>query len=339
MIAMVTGATGLLGSNLTQLLVSQGHTVKALVRSPAKAQTILGHLPNVKIIPGDMERVAEMAPHLAGCDLLFHTAAYFRESYGLGNHWPRLQRINVQGTIELLEAAERAGVGKVIYVSSSGCLGLRPDGLPSDETTPPDRLTFNTLYFKSKLRAEQAIDQFLARHTLPVVLIQPGTMFGPQDSGPTEPGKLVLDHLHRRQPALLSGGMPVVDARDVAAAMVAAVDRGESGQRYLVGGVSYSMAHLGRTLAAVSGVPAPKLRLPGMMMRIGAWVSTWVGRITRRPPAIPIDGVTFILANIAYDSRKAQAQLGITFRPLEDTLADMVAWFRRQGMAPAARSS
>jgi dihydroflavonol-4-reductase len=327
--AFVTGSTGLLGSNLVRELVDRGYGVKALVRSGDKAKHLLGDLPKVQFIQGDLRHIAAFAHELRGCDVLFHTAAYFRESYGLGDHWPQLKRLNIDATIELLEAAEKAGVRKAIYVSSSGCIGRNADGSPGNESTPPGPVTFSNLYFKSKLMAEEAVANFLQRHTLPVVLICPGAMLGPQDAAPTELGQFVLDYLQGKIPALLAGGMPSVDARDVAIAMVNAVGDGRSGERYLIGGRYASMADLMGTLATVSGVPAPKQKIPGVMMRVLAVFCGWMGRLTGQKPAIPMEGVKIMLAALAYDSTKAQHELGAQFRPLEVTLRDMVAWYRQ----------
>lgn len=327
--AFVTGSTGLLGSNLVRELVNQGYTVKALVRSLDKAKYLLGDLPQVQLIEGDLQNIPGFAAELKGCDVLFHTAAYFRESYGLGDHWPQLKRLNVDATIELLEAAEKAEVRKAIYVSSSGCIGRKADGSPGDETTPPGPVTYSNLYFKSKLMAEAAVASFLQSHALPVVLICPGAMLGPQDAAPTEFGQFVLDYLNRKIPALLAGGMPCVDVRDVAKAMVNAVEHGRSGDRYIVGGPYFTMADLMRTLEAVSGVPAPRVQIPGVIMRLLAVFSTWMGRLTGRKPAVPIEGIKVMLAALAYDSTKAQRELGVQFRPLEVTLKDQVAWYRQ----------
>ncbi|MFQ4137852.1 SDR family oxidoreductase [Nodosilinea sp. PGN35] len=327
--AFVTGSTGLLGSNLVRELVDRGYRVKALVRSTVKAKSLLGNVPQVQLIQGDLQNISAFAADLQGCDVLFHTAAYFRESYGAGNHWPMLQRLNIDATIALLEAAEKAGVQKAIYVSSSGCIGRNPDGSPGNENTPPGAIAHENLYFKSKLMAEAAVANFIQSHTMPVVLICPGAMLGPQDAAPTELGQFVLNFLHRKIPARPAGGMPCVDVRDVAAAMVQAVDQGRSGQRYLVGGEYYSMADLMTHLEEVSGVPAPRLKMPGVIMRILAVISTIAGRLRGQKPEIPVEGVKIMLASLAYDSTKAQRELGAQFRPLKTTLADMVTWYRQ----------
>src|SRR6266496_3290506 len=159
----------------------------------------------------------------SGHDVLFHTAAYFREYYQPGDHWAMLEAINVQGTLALLAEAERRGVKKVIYTSSNGVIGARPSGEPSDESDPPNARATQNLYMKSKVLAEHAVQAFLAHSTLPVVLILPGWMFGPGDAAPTSSGQIVLDFLNRRLPGIVTVGGDAVDARDVAQAMINAV--------------------------------------------------------------------------------------------------------------------
>ncbi|MFL9455444.1 NAD-dependent epimerase/dehydratase family protein [Tolypothrix bouteillei VB521301_2] len=195
--AFVTGSTGLLGNNLVRLLLQQGYSVKALVRSSAKASQVLSGL-NVTLVKGDLLDIDSFANELSGCDVLFHTAAYFREYYQPGNHWQTLKDLNVNGTIKLLTEAEKQGIKKVIYVSSAGPLGMKESGEPGDESTPPAPEAFKNLYFKSKVLAENAIYEFLKQHSLPVVFILPGWMFGPGDAAPTAGGQLKADYLNRK---------------------------------------------------------------------------------------------------------------------------------------------
>src|SRR5260221_7704683 len=164
--AFVTGATGLLGSNLVQALLDQGHEVSGLVRSKEKA---LGVFPDEKIdfVTGDMSDVAAFAPRLAGCDVLFHTAAYFREYYQPGDHKGTLEKINVQGTVDLLIAAEKQGIKKAIHISSAGVIGRKPDGGAGDENTPPDDHAAANLSFASKANTELAIKRFLKEGLCP----------------------------------------------------------------------------------------------------------------------------------------------------------------------------
>jgi dihydroflavonol-4-reductase len=325
----VTGSTGLLGSNLTRLLVREGHAVTALVRDRSKAERLLGDLP-LQLVEGDVQHVPAFEHHLTGCEVLFHTAAYFRESFQPGQHADPLEAINVRGTMALLEAAERQHVGKVIYTSSSGVIGMRPGQDWGDETDPPDAIAVASAYFRSKIRAEAAVASFLERSDLPVVQILPGWMFGPGDAAPTASGQIVLDYLNRRLPAVIAGGGAPVDARDVAAAMLAAVDRGASGERYIVGGDRFvDFAELLHELATVSGIAGPRLRLPLAATLVVAWLSETAARLRGVPTLITVEGVRTLSHRRTTRSAKAQRDLGVTFRPLRETLRDEVAWYRQ----------
>lgn len=233
--AFVTGSTGLLGSNLVHALIEQGHEVKALIRSSDKATKVLGDL-NVEFVNGDMRDVVSFAHHLAGCEALFHTAAYFREYYQPGQHQNLMHEINVAGTITLFEAAVTHHVKNVIYVSSGGVLDTGATEGPADESAPYNYRTPNQ-YFKSKIAAEEAIYTFLETNDIRIIFILPGVMLGPRDSGPTSSGQFIIDFLNKRVPGILPGGLSFVDARDVAQAMIRALGTGQSGERYLVGGV------------------------------------------------------------------------------------------------------
>jgi dihydroflavonol-4-reductase len=304
--------------------------VRGLVRSKEKAQRVF---PSAKIefVNGDMSNVSGFAPSLAGCDVLIHTAAYFREYYQPGEHKTSLEKINVQGTVDLLIAAEKQGVQKAIHISSAGVIGKKPDGTPSDENTLPDDHATSNLYFASKIDAELAIKRFLKERKLPVVMILPSWMWGPGDSAPTAAGKLVIDFLNQKIPGVVDGGCSMVDARDVAQATIHAVERGKSGERYIVGGQYFDLAQVLTTLERVTGVPAPTRKIPyGLSLAVGAASQTWA-RITGTPALITIAGLRIMRARVAVDSSKAVRDLGASFRPFDDTVRDEVAWFREHG--------
>ncbi|WP_218081141.1 SDR family oxidoreductase [Anthocerotibacter panamensis] len=326
----VTGSTGLLGSNLIRLLTQQGHQVVALSRSSLKARRAFEDL-DVQVVTGDIADIQGFAAQLAGCDVLFHTAAYFRESFQPGDHWQMLENINIKGTIQLLEAAAAHQVKKVIYVSSAGVIGMKPSGAPGDESTPPGIQAERNLYFKSKVLAEEAVFSFLRRSSLPVVLVLPGWMFGPGDAAPTSSGQLVLDYLNRNIPGILDGGAGIVDARDTAQAMLSAVERGRSGERYIVGGNFYTLAEILTLLHKVTSVPAPTLPIPRPMALAIAWGSELYSKLTGQPILISRDAVEGLQSKVWADSTKARHELGAQFRPLEETLRDEVAWYRSHG--------
>lgn len=325
--AFVTGSTGLLGNNLVRLLVAQGYEVKALTRSLEKAHKVFPDLP-VTFVRGDMQNIDSFAEELKGCDLLFHCAAYFMEYYQPGNHWPMLEAINIKGTVKLLQVAERQGIKKVIYVSSSGVIGQNSDGTPADETTPPSGISHTNLYKFSKVLAEEAVCEFLKHSRLPVVLILPGWIFGPGDLSPTSSGQLLLDLLRKKMPGIIPGGVNMVDARDVAQIMVNAVEKGKSGDRYLAAGHHLSVKTVAQTFEFVTGVPVPKRRIPYFVLRLSAFFRKNYARLTKKPILISLPGIETVRANITLSSDKAIRELDATFRPFEETVRDEIAWFR-----------
>ena len=328
--AFVTGATGLLGNNIVRRLLEAGHEVKGLVRSLEKARQVFPSQ-DVELVTGDIGDIAGFAEAMKGCDLLFHTAAYFREYYQPGDHKAILEKINVQGTIDLLIAAEKSGLRKAIHISSSGVIGLKADGSPGDENTLPDEYSTSNLYFASKISAELAIGRFLKERTLPVVMILPGWMWGPGDWAPTSSGQLVLDYLQQKLPGVIDGGASTVDARDVAQAAVAAADRGRAGERYIVGGRYLAFSDVIATLERVTGVPAPKRKIPyGLSLAVGFASENWA-RLTGQSALITMEAVKTIHAKKAVTSDKAVKELSAAFRPFDTTVRDEVEWFRVNG--------
>jgi dihydroflavonol-4-reductase len=328
--AFVTGSTGLLGSNLVNTLVAAGHEVRALARSRAKAETLFQH-PAVEVVVGDMEDIPAFAPHLAGSDVLFHTAAYVHETFGPGNHWPRLEKINVRGTLDLLAQAERYGIKAAVHTSSTGVLGIGPKGTPADETVPPDDYARSDPYSRSKVLAEAAIADFIKSHRLPVMLVLPAMLLGPQDTGPSAPGKSIIQIMERKFPVIPPGGVSIVDARDVATAMVNMVERGRSGERYIVSGGYRTLEQLAQTVSAVSGVPIPTRHVSYAAVNIAAHASELASRITGAPPMMSVSAIKALNRKHEVSAEKAIRELGVTFRPFEDTVRDTVSWFVANG--------
>ncbi len=325
--ALVTGATGLLGNNLVRALEAEGHSVKALVRSAEKARRYLADT-SAELVQGDMEDVPAFAGALAGVDVVFHTAAYFREYYGAGDHWPKLEAINVRGTMALAEAAHAHGVRRFIDVSSSGTIGLKSDGSPGDENTPPASLARDNLYFKSKLVVLDQLVPFAARTGLDVVQVLPGWMFGPWDAAPTGSGQFVRDFLARKLPAIPPGGTSAVDARDVAVGAIRAAEHGKSGERYILAGDFVTLGDVAGWLAEVTGIAAPKMRIPYAVAWTYAAASQAWAKLTGGQTLVTLEGVRMMQARLAVTSEKAKRELGFQARPLIDTLRDEVAWYR-----------
>jgi dihydroflavonol-4-reductase len=325
--AFVTGSTGFLGSNLVQALLERGYGVKALARNTQKAQKVLGHL-KLEIVEGDLDDIAKFAPALAGCDVLFHTAAYFREYYAPGNHWGTLEKLNITATIELLTAAEKHGIKRAVHTSSSGVIGMKPNHQPGDENTPPDAKRLENLYFRSKLKADEAISNFLKQSKLEVITVFPGWMHGPGDAAPTAAGQVVLDLLGRKIPAYPDGGTTVVDVRDVANGMFLALENGKNLDRFILSGKYMSLQEIGAAIERVSGVPTPKRVLPASLVLAIAWMSERISSITKQPSSMTVEGVKTLLPKDVASSAKAVRELGVTFRNFDETAKDAVNWFR-----------
>lgn len=336
--AFVTGATGLLGNNLVRALVWEGYEVKALVRSAEKANKQLGGVQHVEFVTGDVADVNGFAENLTGCDVLFHTAAYFREYARRGDPQNLLQKINVDATVKLFEAADNRGVRRGIFTSSSGTIGVKPDGSPGDESTPPAAIGFENKYFHSKVLAEKALNEIAPKLKMEIVHILPGWMFGPGDAAPTGAGQLVIDFLNRKLPGIPDGGTKTADARDVANAMVVAIKNARPNQRYIVGGQFYTLKQVFQTLEKVSGVSSPKFVFPKPLMYAAAWVEEMKAKMRGTEANLTVMGVKTISAKLAATSALATRELNAKFRPLEETLRDTVEWFAENGYVEKSKT-
>lgn len=341
-IAFVTGATGLLGSNLVRQLVAEGWQVRALVRSRQRALTQLGGVP-MELVEGDMTRVADFAPRLQGAQVLFHTAACFRNSYKGGSHWEELRRVNVEGTRELLAAAYAAGIRRVVHTSSIGVLAARPGAALVDETMRRDPTREQDDYYRSKVLTDEVVDEALARWPqLHATFILPGFMNGPGDVGPTSAGQIVLDFLQGALPGIIDTHFSYVDVRDVAQALVRAAEHGRRGERYVVAGRTLHLREALALLERVTGVAAPQRLMPTPALAVFALLSEAWARLSGRPVLMSWAGYRTLRregGSMFFDSSKAQRELGVSFRPLEETFTDAVRWFTEHGMARLDKAS
>ncbi|MBB6693818.1 NAD-dependent epimerase/dehydratase family protein [Cohnella xylanilytica] len=330
--AFVTGGTGLLGNNLVRQLAEQGWQVRALARSAEKAARMLGGLANVEIVEGDLGDMGKWAGRMDGCDALFHTAAYFRESFRQGSHRSGLEQTNVANAIRLFELAEKYGVGKIVHTSTNATIRKRPDGevsVESDRMEPDEALN---PYGRSKAVGDLAIEEFSRSHRVPIVTVHPAWMFGPGDAGPTGSGQLVLNFLGRKLPGSFPSGIDVVDARDAAAAMIRAADRAPGGERYILSAHYTSLEELFRILEKVSGVWGPAKKYPLPLVYFSAWMSERIASWRNKETALSVEELKVMTERKRTSGAKAVRELGLAYRPLEETLRDTVAWYRESGM-------
>ncbi|MFC7225848.1 NAD-dependent epimerase/dehydratase family protein [Salinirubellus salinus] len=332
--SFVTGGTGFIGNTLTRRLVDAGDDVTVLVRSRGKANRVLGDL-DVRVVVGDVTDVAGFAGELDGVDRVFHTAAYFREYYGPGEHWDRLRAVNVDGTRDMLAAADAAGVDAFVHVSSSGTIGREPDRSPGDESTPPAPVSWENAYFRSKLLADATIEGYLAGSDgrMRVVTVCPSIVVGPGDHSGTPGTELVREALTGDLPATFDGGSDFVDVRDVVDGMVRAAEQGAAGDRYVLSAEYVALPEFAERVAALGGREPPRL-LPYPAIYLAAIAAEKWAEVTGSETLLTRPGVGFLRARLAVDATRAREELGVEFRPLSETLRDTAEWLVAEGYAP-----
>ena len=328
--ALVTGATGFVGSNLVRELVADGVEVRILVRAGSDRRAV-ADLP-VEAAIGDLLDPASLAPALQGVDHLYHVAADYR----LWAPDPTaLYRVNVDGTRELLQAAEAAGVSRVVYTSSVGTLGLPPDGTPGTEATPVTLADMVGDYKRSKFLGEREAEAAAARG-VPVVIVNPSAPVGPWDWKPTPTGRMLVDYLKGRMFAYLDTGLNVVHVRDVARGHVLAAARGRVGERYILGHAegNLGLREIFVRLAPYTGIPAPRWRLGYAVALAFATLFEGASRLTGREPLASRTAVRMAKKRMFFDPGRAVRELGLPQTPVDQALRDAIDWFWAHGYAP-----
>jgi len=324
--AAVTGGSGFVGAAVVRALLSAGWQVRALVRV-ASNRSNLQNLP-LEIVVGDLTVAASLTRLLTGCDALFHVAADYR----LGAPDPsQLYRTNVEGTRNLLTAAGAAGVKKIVYTSSVATMGIPTDGSPGDERTAVSLAAMIGHYKRSKFLAEQVVLEAAAAG-IPAVIVNPSTPVGPGDVKPTPTGQLVLDAAAGRMPAYVDTGLNIVHVDDVAAGHLMAFHRGQTGQRYILGGEDMTLQQILGYIAQVVGRKPPRIRLPYAAVLPIAYMAEAVARVTGRSGRITLEGVRMSRKHMFFSSAKATRELGYQWRPPAQAFDDAVRWFRESGL-------
>jgi dihydroflavonol-4-reductase len=324
--ALVTGATGFVGSAVARALTGAGWQVRALVRAGSDRRN-LRELP-LEIAAGDLAERSSLDEPLEGCEALFHVAAEYR----LWTPEPGLlYRTNVEGTRNILEAARRAHVARIVYTSSVATVGLPADGSLGGEDTPVTLEDMIGHYKRSKFLAEELVRE-QARSGVAVVIVNPSTPLGPGDVKPTPTGQMVLDAARGHMPAYVDTGLNIVHVDDVAAGHLQAFERGRPGERYILGGENMTLREILAGIARLVGRSPPRVRLPHAAILPLAYVSEGWSRLTGRPTRITLEGVRMARRRMYFSSDKAAADLGYRWRPAAAAFEDAVRWFRGQGM-------
>ena len=326
--AFVTGATGFVGSHVARVLADQGADLRLLVRSTSNPKNIEGV--RADRVVGDLRDAASLEKAMSGCDTVFHVAADYR----LWIHDPeQMYRSNVEGTRAILQAARKDGVRRVVYTSSVATMGFTGNGKPADENSPLSLDHMIGHYKRSKFMAEQiAIEA--GKSGMEVVIVNPTTPVGEQDIKPTPTGRIIVDFLKKKFPAYVDTGLNLVDVTECAHGHVAALEKGRSGERYILGGENLTLKQILDKLAAITGLPSPHVRVPYFVaLATGVVDEIVTGRILRREPRATIDAVRMGRKKMWVSSAKAERELGWKVVPVQDALRRAADWFRAHGYA------
>ena len=323
----ITGATGFIGASIVRELLKDGREVRALIRAGSDTSNLAGL--DVEFQRGDLRDHSSLVQGLKGCDVLYHAAADYRL-------WTRdpceMYHTNVDGTIAILKAALENGLSRVVYTSSVGTLGNPGDGTPGTETAPVTLADMVGHYKKSKFLAEREAEKFVAKG-LPVVIVNPSTPVGPLDIKPTPTGKIIVDFLNRKMPAYLDTGLNIIAVEDCARGHILAEHKGQIGEKYILGNANLTLRDIFGLLEDITGLSAPRVRLPYTPILLAAYVNEWIARITGKEPLIPLAGVQMAAKFMYFDSSRAMRELGLPQSSLKDALQRAVDWFRTNNYA------
>jgi dihydroflavonol-4-reductase len=325
MTTLVTGASGFVGSHVARQLVSAGQSVRVLVRRGSNLAALGGlHL---ECFEGDLRDTSSLERAMCGVRRVFHVAADYR----LWTARPEeIYDTNVEGTRRLLAAAKNAGVERIVYTSTVATIAVpRRGALPNEDT----RATVDEMighYKRSKFLAEQVAVEAAAAG-VPVVIVNPTAPVGPWDWKPTPTGRIILDFLKGKMPAYVDTGLNVAAVEDIAAGHLLAAEKGRVGERYILGARNMTLKQILDALSAITGRPAPRVRLPHAVALAAGYADQLFSRLAGREPQIPVEGVKMSRHRMFVESDKAARELGYDPTSVEAALERAVRWYGEHG--------
>jgi dihydroflavonol-4-reductase len=327
---LLTGASGFVGSAVLRELLLNGMAVRALVRPNSRYEDLIAR--GVQFVEGDLRESGSLGPACAGCRYLFHVAADYRLSL-----WDSsgVLATNVAGTRNLMEAALRAGIERIVYTSSVATLDRRKDGAPADEAENLPLHHAVGAYKRSKLIAEQVVFDMIRHQKLPAIVVNPSTPVGPRDIRPTPTGRIVVNAALGRIPAYVDTGLNLVHVDDVASGHLAALRRGSIGERYILGGQNVPFSQMLSEISELVGRKCPKYRIPWYAATPAAIAGEAQAYLTGKEPLVTWAGVHLARHKMFFTSRKAEQELGYRARPHMEALSDAIAWFSSHGYLPS----
>jgi dihydroflavonol-4-reductase len=326
MTCVVTGANGFVGAAVVRALRADGRAVRAVVRAHSDRRNLEGL--GVETAEADVTDPASLERAFAAGRFVFHVAADYR--LWVPDPAP-MYATNVEGSVNVLEAAARAGVEKVVYTSSVAVLGIHADRTPADESTPVAVADMVGHYKRSKFLAEEAVRMRAVELALPVTVVNPSTPIGPGDIKPTPTGRIIVDGARGRIPAFVDTGLNLVHVDDVARGHVQALEHGRPGERYVLGGADLSLEAILGLVARLCGRRPPRIRLARSLVYPVAFVGEWVARATGTEPLVTLDELRMSKKHMYFSSAKAERELGYRWRDPAAAVADALEWFKHHG--------
>jgi len=330
--AFVTGATGFLGSHVARALADGGANLRLLVRPSSDTRNV-EQFQQADRVTGDLRDPASLKSAMSGCDVVFHVAADYRLWTPTKADVDQMYRSNVEGTRAIIAAAQEAGVKRVVCTSSVATMGFKTDGSLVDETAPVTLGDMVSHYKKSKFMAEQVALE-AGRKGANVVVVNPTTPIGEQDVKPTPTGRIVVDFLKRKFPAYVDTGLNLVDVHECARGHLLAMEKARPGERYILGGENLMLKQILDKLAAITGLPSPKVKLPyAVAFGFGVFDTIVTGYLLKKQPRASIDEVRMGRKIMFVSSAKAERELGWRVVPVDDALRRAAEWFQANGYA------
>ncbi|HWZ97311.1 MAG TPA: hopanoid-associated sugar epimerase [Candidatus Dormibacteraeota bacterium] len=331
MITLVTGASGFLGSHVTRQLVARGESVRVLLRASSNNRAI-ADLP-LEYVTGDLRDSASLSKALADVTRVFHVAADYRL-------WAKRKQdiydSNVGGTKNLVEASKRANVSQFIYTSTVATIAVDRPEHPNEFTDAKlDEMVGH--YKRSKWQAEREVLD-AAKQGFPAIVAMPTTPVGPWDWKPTPTGKIILDFLNGKMPGYVETGLNFVGVEECAAGHLLISDKGKIGERYLLGAENLTLKQVLDSLANITGLPAPKLKIPHGVALGVAYANTAFSRFLGREPGIPVEGVKIAQHMMFVDAKRAQKELGFKPGSVAAALERAIRWYADNGYVSPRRA-
>jgi len=331
MTTLVTGAAGFLGSHVARQLVARGENVRVLMRASSSNRAISDL--SLEYVTGDLRDAASLERAMNGVQRVFHVAADYRL---WAKHPQDIYDSNVGGTKNVLAAAKHAGVGQLIYTSTVATIAVDRPGLPNEFTDAKLEEMIGH-YKRSKWMAEQEVLK-AAKEGLPAIVAMPTTPVGPWDWKPTPTGKIILDFLNGKMPGYVETGLNFVGVEECAAGHLLVSEKGKIGERYLLGAENLTLKEVLDTLAKITGLRAPVMKIPHGVALGVAYVESAFSRLMGKEPGIPVEGVKIARHKMFVDASRARRELGFQPGPVAAALERAVRWYQANGYVRAGRA-